>query len=407
MGGSRLRLELFLRSIAARPDLARSVKAVALDPFFTTTLDFFASRDAFEDCAHALGTSALDIWRQTEHAYRANPQTQHQGYEAFFVRDADPGNWAQRSSIPFLASQLLTMLVALSPNLSYLKVISGMDQLDLSRATSNAIGLTRLPLKTLDSTLRFESLLELSPDIGALVCRYALPRGSFPNVQSLVAIVRHDPSQGPLAVTNLLSACTGHVSNFSYRAANPTLTAVGIVRFLSTEKLHATLESIHIDCRWHNFTAQNRVMPNFRPFLNLRALLLSICLVHADIDSDSQTLASMLPASITSLTLVGNGVATSYSFLQDKYVRRLRGQLMGLAEAKAEGSGFEHLTLVRCDSSLVCSRYVRGRFKRVGVDLVYQEFPRPDFDFQDVYPQYMPIPDGLDQPLPGSDDDDL
>ncbi|CAG9950716.1 unnamed protein product [Clonostachys rosea f. rosea IK726] len=398
---SRLRLESFLRSIAARPDLARSVKAVSLDQSSFENLDFFASRDAFDHCAHALGTSAFDIWKQAEHVYRA--QAQHPGCEAFFVRDADPGSWAQHPAFPFLASELLTMLVALLPNLSYLKVESAIEQLDPSRATSNAIGLTRLTLKTLDTNLRFESLLKLSPDIETLVCRSRprsrprsrLSQDSLPSVRSLVV---DSSSVDQLDIQHLLSACTGNLSNFSYRGANAT--AGEIARVLSTERLHASLQSIHIDCRLENFIDRNRVVPNFRPFLNLRTLFLTIFLMHPDADSDSQTLVSMLPASIESLTLVGNDVGLTFDYLQAEFIRCLRNKLVGLAEAKANASGFEHLSRVRCDAPQVCSRYVRSRFRRIGVDFMYQEIPRLVSFITEVG-----VHSGL--PLPDSDDDDL
>ncbi|KAK7211334.1 hypothetical protein V2G26_018512 [Clonostachys chloroleuca] len=392
---SRLRLELFLRSIAGQPDLARSVKAVSLDQSSFENLDFFASRDAFDDCAHALGTSALDIWKQAEHVYRA--QAQHPGCEAFFVRDADPGSWAQHPPFPFLADELLTMLVALL--LSYLKVDSFIEDLDPSRATSNAIGLTRLPLKTLDTNLRFESLLGLSPDVETLVCRsrlqYRLSRDSLPSLQSLVF---DGSSVDHRDVQHLLSACTGHLSHFSYRG--PNATAEEIVRVLSTERLHATLQSIHIDCRLRNFIDRNRVMPNFRPFLNLRTLFLSIFLMHPDADSDSHALVSMLPASIESLTLMGNDVGLTYDYTQSKFTRCLRNKLLGLAEAKATASGFEHLSRVRCDAPQVYTRYVRGRFRRVGVDFVYQEFPR----LAPFTTEVLGVEYGL--PLPDTDDED-
>ncbi|CAH0052050.1 unnamed protein product [Clonostachys solani] len=385
---SRLQLELFLRSIAARPDLARSVKAVILDPSSIANLDFFASRDAFDHCAHALGTSALDLWTQTEHAYRANPQTQHQGCEAFFLRDADPGTWATRPSIPFLASELLTMLVALLPNLSYLKVDSPIEQLDLSRVTSDAIGLTRLPLKTLDTTLRFESLLELSPGVGTLVCRSGLSWDSLPSVQSLV-IATH--SVDHLAIQRVLAACTGHLSNFSYRGVRAT--SEEIVRVLSTERLHATLESIHIDCRSPaiGFLLLDRIIPSFTPFINLRTLFLSISPMNSDTESDSQALVNILPISITSLTLVVNEGDPSFA--------RLRDQLVCLAKAKAKASVFKHLSRVRCDALQACDQYVKDLFKQVGVDFMYQEFPRSDsYVPADIEPLFL-------LPLLESDDD--
>ena len=41
------RLEPFLQTVAARPDLARSVKAVFLSRFLYENLDFWQSRKAF------------------------------------------------------------------------------------------------------------------------------------------------------------------------------------------------------------------------------------------------------------------------------------------------------------------------------------------------------------------------
>ncbi|VUC27948.1 unnamed protein product [Clonostachys rosea] len=402
---SRPRLEQFLRTIAARPDLAHSVKSVSLDSVSPESLDFFTSRDAFYRCARALGINAPDIWHQAEHAYQSNPMTQHQGYKAFFFVNADPGSWAQYPSMPFLASQLLTMLVALLPNLSYFKVDTNLTELDLSRETSNAIGLTRLPLKTLDTKTPFKFLLELSPDIGTLVCRSGRSFESLPNVQSLPSVqslVVDSLSMDRLTIQSVVSACIGHLSNFTFRGASVTLG--DIVQALSTEKLCASLESIHIDCRQqvHTLHTRNRTTPSFRSFLNLRTLFLSISLLGSDTGLDNQALVGILPDNITSLTLVGNE--------QGSPSVRFRDRLVGLAEAKANASVLKNLSWVRCDVFEACDQYVKDLFEQVGVDFSYQKFPRSHGgleldllnEFAFMYEPALPFP----MPLPQSDDDD-
>lgn len=182
------RVEPFLRTIASRPDLARSVKAAFLGIPVFEGLDFFHSRDVFEQCVHALGTSAFNLWKQREHIFPPMSTLIYRTYRAFFVKGLDPGDLAPRVYIPIVASELLAMLVALLPNLRHLRVMENGVQspwgFDISMATISSLGLTRLPLKTLEIDRPLQTLLEIVPDLDTLVTR--CPSGfSWPKLRCL------------------------------------------------------------------------------------------------------------------------------------------------------------------------------------------------------------------------------
>ncbi|KAH6873917.1 hypothetical protein B0T10DRAFT_588421 [Thelonectria olida] len=371
------RLEPFLQTIASRPDLARSVKGAFLRAPLLESLDFSHSRHAFEQCAHALGTSAFNLWKQREHGPQAGISINYyRTNRAFLVGGLKPDRIRPDVCVSIVASELLTMLVALLPNLHHLKVEEEAEdrwRFDISRETVNSLRLARLPLKTLETDRPLNWLLNLVPDLETLVIHHT---GAFwRDLPSLKTLRLMDGGTiNLLAIHRSLSECTGHLSSFSYRGASED--EWDIVQLLDQESFRSTLETISLDLRVRmspGHTPYMKPMPSFKAFTRLETLFLTTYSIYdrSSASLDDQSLVGILPLSITFLTLVDHDRPTP--------PERLREGLLGLANAKP--TLFMQLKEIRCDSKEACDDYLRDMFERVGVDFRYQEFPRSGWSY--------------------------
>ncbi|KAH7015254.1 hypothetical protein EDB80DRAFT_889490 [Ilyonectria destructans] len=334
--------------------MPRSVKATFLEIPVFEGLDFFHGRDVFEQCAHALGTSAFNLWKQREHVFPPMSTLIYRTYRAFFVKGLDPGDLAPRVYLPIVASELLAMLVALLHNLRHLRVMENGVQspwgFDISMATISSLGLTGLPLKALEIDRSLQTLFEIVPDHDTLVTRY--PSGfSWPKLRCLKTLRMGEGMIHWVAIKHVLSACTNHLSFFYYTGSGTD--EIDTVDLLDKES--------------PGDTGIMRCMAHFKVFAKLETLFLTTRSFYNmnSASLDDQSLVSLLPPSITSLTLVDH---------EPTPPERLQEGLLGLANAKI--SLFKQLKQIRCDSKEACDDHVRDTFERVGVDFSYQEFSR-------------------------------
>ncbi|CAG7559081.1 unnamed protein product [Fusarium equiseti] len=139
----KLRLEPFLRTIAARPDLACSIQTVILRDLVIYGLDFYESRRAFDECARALGTSSREIYYKGHHASAPSAIR-----EAFFLGTPisilpDASTLASE-----IAGELLSALVAFLSQLKQLSIeeeyLWGGWKYNLSPTTLDALGVTSI-----------------------------------------------------------------------------------------------------------------------------------------------------------------------------------------------------------------------------------------------------------------------
>ncbi|KAF5003093.1 hypothetical protein FDECE_10352 [Fusarium decemcellulare] len=401
------RLEPFLRTIATRPDLARSVKAAFIRPPLFRSLDVWLSRDAFGHCARAFGTSIPELWEKRKKNYPERPVSNSDRIIRQFFTGVGRHTGDIRNSMPFLvAPELITMLVALLPNLCHLKFEDYADF--ISTATASALGLTKLTLKTLDMSLPsggrltqwepdeakrpLTSLIHYVPDLETLITYH---HHFLPESQNLKTLcIRAKGRANLIGVQRLLPYWTGQLSAFSFTDISEQGFGVdekGLIKHFDNERFRPYLKSLHLDVRYQvhpGHTLDMRGMPSFKPFTHLETLFIatySLYNTQLSTELDHQSLVSILPSSIISLTLVEHDKPTP--------PERLREGLLGLAKAKP--TLFEQLKKIRCDSKQVYNDHLKDAFEGVGVDFGFHEFPRRCWSYS-RQPLPMQIPHLLD-----------
>ncbi|KAF4995252.1 hypothetical protein FDECE_12859 [Fusarium decemcellulare] len=360
------RLEPFLRTVAARPDLARSVKAAFLRVPLVEALSFDESRQVFDVCAHSLDTTAYEIYHK-EHVHHVSDSAAAE--RAFLLREPAPEQMEQGDFIPVVASELLAMLVSLLPSLVHLGIeeddsIRRRWQFDVSTATLKALGITTLSLKTFESDRALEKLLSHARNLETLA---TLGNGKLPSMPSLKHLhLRTKATIYEWTIERCLSACTGCLSTFSYTAVDWDIAKV--VKCLDDERFHASLELLHLDLRCKPSARDVKLIPSLKLFTKLKTLFIPIISVYGK-GSASSSLINILPPNITTLTLLEGSLPTPPHCLQD--------DLQSLARAKP--ALFTQLREIKSNCNCICDESLVHVFNEINVALIFQELPKSDW----------------------------
>ena len=371
----RYRLLPFLRTIASRPDLGRTVKVVSLEWEVLNDLNYFGGHAIFEKCANSLGTSGAAILEKSRNGQ--DPSTDAIR-ESFLLGRSTPEGTKFGECLPVMAGELLAMMFAILPNLTYLGVTSGGGsirtsdiqnggdwRLDVSLLTLGALGITTLGLKTLKSYHAIPQLLSRATSLETLISGGHV-NGYVPDIPSLKCLHllsgwgRHGPT------ARYLPQCTGQLTTFSYTSAEPHI--LTFVEYLDQPKFHESLESVHLDFQVRSSDAKEP-MPSLKSFTKLKTLLLAARPIYG-CDSTSfehQSLLDILPPNIESLTLVGENLPASPN-------HRLYQDMLRLLEQKSKM--FPRLRRITSDSSHFSGPILRGAFEQAGVALIHQELLR-------------------------------
>lgn len=405
--GWKWQLGPFLRTVAARPDLARSVKVASLHWLLFCRMDFDESKNIFDKCAKSLGTSAFSVFLGSR-SDQDSPTNKIR--ESFLLRGPVPKGVGQEEYCPVVASELLAIMLAILPQVFYLGVIEdagfignarGWD-LDVSVPTLDAIGANALALKTLESDYGMPDLLSRAKNLETFVtCGHGRGCVSFkgqndacsPALPSLKRL--HILRLGKLGpITGILRGFTGQLTTFSYTAAEPDI--LTLVQCLDRPRFRKTLESMRLDLRCMP-GAEIQPMASLKLFTKLRTLFLPGRPIYGCDASDfePQSLIDILPPNIESLTIVDYGLPTASRY-------RLYLDLLRLLNIKERL--FPKLKSITSDSDRFSDPVLRGLFEQAGVVLIHEGLPRYQrkftgqmVDYENEYKAWSP--EGL-MPLP-------
>lgn len=368
----KYRLEPFLRTTASRPDLGRAVKIVSLEWEVLNDLSYFGGHAIFEKCAISIGTSGSAILEKSRNA--EDPSTDAIR-ESFLLGRSTPEGTKFEECLPVVAGELLAMMFAILPNLTYLGVtkdggsVGPSDiqswRLDVSLLTLDVLGINTLGLKTLKSNYGIPKLLSRATSLETLISS-GHADGHVPDLPSLKRLHllsgwgRHSPT------AHYLPQCTGQLTTFSYTSAQPHI--LNFVQYLDQPRFHESLESMHLDFQVRSSDAREP-MPSFKSFTKLKTLLLAARPIYG-CDStaiEHQSLVDILPPHIESLTLVGENLPAFPN-------HRLYQDMLRLLEEKS--NLFPRLRRITSDSSHFSGPILRGLFEQAGVALTHQELLR-------------------------------
>ncbi|RSL53385.1 hypothetical protein CEP54_010401 [Fusarium duplospermum] len=395
----RQRVEPFLRTVASRPDLARMVRTVALDEYLSLRLDVKYAREVFEEALHALGTDISHFWEPRKHCQDREPHvvSSWEISKRFILGQLQRRDLYSEYVKRLVMAEILVLLVALLPNLHHLILRDHLFPQQVFPGAASALGLTRIPLRTLDAMMMPPSILAIAPDLETV---HLCPRDSYPKMPSVKGVYyRGYGSDDNFHVKKVLSSCSRSLSTFSYetcfiwssldQSLDRMLHPRRAVKLLT--KVCSTLRSLHLDMRFRvafDRDSQLEPMPSLKRFIALEELFLTTNSVYNGSSSkvsDEESLVHLLPQSIESVTFVDHEFPPP--------PERLRQGFLGLAKAKRDDDElFPNLKRLRCDSKQVCEDgRVRHVFCRVGVYFKYQEFPTRNWSYsRDPLPPESP-----------------
>ncbi|RKL27096.1 hypothetical protein BFJ72_g13329 [Fusarium proliferatum] len=353
------RLEPFLQTIASRPDLALSVKTVFLKKRLLEQLDFDRSRKAFYACSRVFGVSAIEFFD----SYRNNLTIAIK--RSFFRGIRPPVSMMRDDFVPIVAGQLLSILVAILPNLGHISLEKDFRwRFDVSPTTLDKLGVSSIALKTLETDHNVPNLFARAPELETLVTSGSERFPSMPSIRNLHIGSRHAVNASN--IEHLISACTGTLSAFSYTSYDSDV--LSVLNFLDKPRFHASLETLHLNMRRRDHRSDHN-MPSLKQFAHLKKLFLPTYFLYGwkyfaccGGKCNFKSLADTLPSSIMSLdlseqTLTPNG--------------RMHDDLLSLSKDVA--FAFPHLREIRSNAGLIRDEYPKALFKSVGIDLIHQD----------------------------------
>ncbi|KAM0426486.1 hypothetical protein ACHAPT_008177 [Fusarium lateritium] len=380
-----LRLPSLLLTIVIRPNLARLVKNVSINRFYDVKLEVDYIRMIYEMAAEALGVTLLDIWERRKKV--SIWQTWAKTMETFLlgdVSDLDRSNlWY--GECMFLLHDLLTMLLALLPNL----VHANLDTLfNPEPSALRCLGVTRLPLRAVTTGDECE-MMEMADSLEKVTLTDPGPRRWVPSTAKTVQIhhrARTPGIEGYVWDCNDISSFSLQLSSMRPYCSGESIFSVEVGETIGLlTKFCKTLKSLYLDirfrCHERSIETENPVR-SLKEFTVLEDLLLcthSVCPTTGatrNLPSD-QALVDILSSSITRLSLVYPGGKTG---------EKVKSALLGLADhLKCNKEQFPNLTCIRCDPREICegdNGAIGKAFRQVDVDLVYKEFPRYDWSYE-------------------------
>ncbi|KAF4436465.1 hypothetical protein F53441_13255 [Fusarium austroafricanum] len=369
----RGRVESFLETVAARSDLARSVKAVFIQVNLIAALDFGESSRVFDLCARSLGTSAREIYQKDQALEESRRSDYQRARRAFLLGEPLPRYVSERHCMSTMASELLAILVSVLPSLVHLGVAEDYTrwhrwQFGASGQTLDALGIRSLPLKTLESDSSQYQLTTRSPELETLV---TLGKGwgftDMPSVRNLH--LRSKAAMRSGEISDCLKACNGTLSTFSYTAVDNGISYV--IQCLDQERLHQSLESLHLDLDHIPHEPEEQI-PTLKEFTKLKTLFLRASDIYkTNLGAysgrfNNESFVEILPPNITSLTLV--------AFPKGRQPNDLKADLLRLLDVKS--TLFRQLKLIQTDSYEVFGDELMVFSRLVGVELIHQELQR-------------------------------
>ncbi|KAF4466983.1 hypothetical protein FALBO_6132 [Fusarium albosuccineum] len=412
------RLIPFVRTVGRRRDLAAKVRKVAIHPLLRQNIDAKQIRETLLKAAGVLGIDIIEAWkRRAADASEAEREYWSGSYgdllQTFFtpeLNDAPSQREKEKEDsrppwgFRILDAELITMLIALLPNLNHLSLWQENNSpIRFCPSSFKALGITNLPnLKTLDTETNPDAIVALANGLETL------------NIRSISLFnwhaTRQLPSVSTLRLTKvaykrkelerIISWCTGNLCHFIYEARGREVPFVftrivnGVYEGPHFSAAHAskalgphkeTLQYFHLDLRlslgpFRPASIYNEVCDaaNFtlRDFTCLREVFLStdaLFAVPTDNDTDEvkgirQSIADKMPSSLVSLYLAKD-IATRMEDLQEG--------LIGLAQEKdCHPVSFPNLEHVSIDTEDPLEEKVGLIMAGANVNFVYESLPK-------------------------------
>ncbi|KAM5342714.1 hypothetical protein ACJ41O_013680 [Fusarium nematophilum] len=390
------RLVPLIRTVSSRPDLARLLKTVFIEPGMMRHLDLNSARSVYQQAVESLGTTPSEIWRRRESTdFMVRQRTidalmEQEFFKEFFTGSSNLQEGGRDTSeyLPKVASELFALLVALLPNLEHLLIRAGFWPGDFPPGAMSALGVTSLPLKILYFDRPPRSLMEIAPSLENMI--YG-GRSPLPVLPKMKTVRLRAPMLDTSDLSTLLSSFTGGIDTFEFTTLWANMWCVDegtrmmvpprtLVRLLGRFK--STLESLQLDFRYRvHKDLDKRLEPiqTLKDFTALEDLFITTNSVYNTKSlelPDDQSLVNLLPPSVVTLILADHEFPPPPERLQ-------RGLLGLAAHMKRNERHFSKLKVIKCDTkAMFADSHVMDKLSELGIDLKYEEFTRRDWSYK-------------------------
>ncbi|KAF4501505.1 hypothetical protein FAGAP_2298 [Fusarium agapanthi] len=229
--------------------------------------------------------------------------------------------------------------------------------------TLDILGVSSIPLKTLETDSTLPNLLARTPELETLVTSTSEKFLNMPCLRNLH--IRSKNAVRAPVIEHLLSACTGTLSTFSYTSFDSHI--VGVMNLLDKPRFHASLETLHLNMLSTDSQGDHK-MPSLKQSIQLKRLFLHTYLLYGPKypaccrgKFKVKPLVDTLPSSIISLDLSERTQTPD---------GRMRDDLLILSKDVA--FAFPQLREIRSNTDHVYDEYPEALFKSVGVELIHQ-----------------------------------
>ncbi|KAF4966389.1 hypothetical protein FSARC_5898 [Fusarium sarcochroum] len=342
------RLVSFMRTLARRRDLARSVQVIYVHTLLIYEKDKKEqeeNRTAIQEAAHSFGIDLPTVWEQRLSTISPDDSIDWPEVYPVFLgaylndkpdltekqkRRLDRAmNDGSKPALRWMNAEMVAMLITLTPNLQYLSLLGGPQwpSCGLPKSALQSLGVSTLPLKVLDLGVGASSIIELAPYLETLNLHQSFHIGwpittKMPYMRTLRltdVLISAGTLQG------LLSACTGGLVAFEYEAfademrrahgdSGPSISHFHAFEAIEYLKMHKnTLQTLHLDLS--NLKEEIEKIPegtNLKEFTTLQHIHINTALLFgfgplSESFDDDQELIRFLPTSVVSLAICRNG----------------------------------------------------------------------------------------------------
>ncbi|KAF5723963.1 hypothetical protein FMUND_1284 [Fusarium mundagurra] len=301
----RGRLEPFLRTIIARPDLATAVKTLAYNSNLAFYLDLSLARSIYLQGLEVLGTDVNQVWSS-----RCEDPLQpdlHESLQAFlFGYDANiPSPGAQLYSA---CAEILILLLSLLPNLTTLMVDGVLVGVFLPQSAFRVFGISSIKLRRLYATSLPRAIVDVAHDLDELTIGPRCQARQEPKPRSIsYCLSSHQVPHGfhPRDLEKAFAFYKQPLHSFRFEMRGIKHdTELPRPSFGFLNHFRTTLQSLHLDFDVHN--AFGPIIASFKRFTNLKDLFIVTNLIYNRVDNGALGLSSLtdyFPDNLEKLTL--------------------------------------------------------------------------------------------------------
>ncbi|KAF5635880.1 hypothetical protein F52700_5193 [Fusarium sp. NRRL 52700] len=312
----RGRLEHYLRTVIARPDLAAVVKTLAFNLNIATCLDASLARSIYLQGLEVLGTDVDKVW--SSRCEDPLPPKLLETFRCFlFGNESHDESTVDPMALNYFACfEILVLLLSLLPNLTTLSVDGAFISATLSPSAFKAFGIKSIKLKRLYASSVPRAIVDVAHDLDELIIgpRFEVRQEPKPRSISYCLSPEH---KFPGQANPIPHALDPHYLEKSFAFYKPPLqsfrfelhgikpnTRLPRPSFSFLNNFHTTLQSLHLDFPINS--ASGATIGSLKKFVNLKDVFLASNLIYHNTTDASlgHYLAMFLPENIERFTLL-------------------------------------------------------------------------------------------------------